>query len=104
MPITPCSFEEKGETLCSYSIFDDIVLTGNDTVEMVIIKGSLATEFEIKDLGPLRYFLGIKVVSSPNEIFLSQQKYVLKLLHETKILECRSANTPINPNHGLKGV
>jgi Reverse transcriptase (RNA-dependent DNA polymerase) len=93
----------KEEKLCVLIVYvDDIVLTGNDTVEMMRIKGSLTTEFEIKDLGPLRYFLGIKVVSSPNGIFLSQQKYVLELLHETWMLGCRPANTPIDPNHGLK--
>jgi Reverse transcriptase (RNA-dependent DNA polymerase) len=82
---------------------DDIVLTGNATVEMKRIKSSLATEFEMKDLGPLRYFLGIEVANAPNEVFLSQQKYVLELLYEIRMLGCRLANTPIDPNHGLKG-
>jgi Reverse transcriptase (RNA-dependent DNA polymerase) len=82
---------------------DDIVLTGNDTLEMKRIKGSLATEFEMKDLGPLCYFLGIEVVIAPNGVFLSQQKYVLELLHEIGMLGCRPANTPIDPSHGLKG-
>jgi Reverse transcriptase (RNA-dependent DNA polymerase) len=40
---------------------DDIVLTGNDLVEMKRLKASLAKEFEMKDLGELRYFLGIEV-------------------------------------------
>jgi Reverse transcriptase (RNA-dependent DNA polymerase) len=79
------------------------VLTGNDIVEMKRIKGSLVTEFEIKDLGPLRYFLGIEVAIAPNGVFISQQKYVLELLHETGMLGCRPTNTPIDPNHGLKG-
>jgi Reverse transcriptase (RNA-dependent DNA polymerase) len=94
----------KRGKLCVLIVYvDDIVLTGNDIVEMKRIKSSLATEFEMKDLGPLHYFLGIEVVSSPNGIFLSQQKYVLELLHETGMLGCRPANTPIDPNHGLKG-
>ena len=37
---------------------DDIILTGNDVGEMKMIKLKLAKEFEIKDLGNLRYFLG----------------------------------------------
>jgi Reverse transcriptase (RNA-dependent DNA polymerase) len=94
----------KGEKLCVLIVYvDDIVLTGNDTVEMKRIKGSLAIEFEMKDLGPLCYFLGIEVASAPNEIFISQQKYILELLHETGMLGCRPANTPIDPNQGLKG-
>jgi Reverse transcriptase (RNA-dependent DNA polymerase) len=82
--------KNKGK-LCVLIVYvDDIVLTGNDTMEM-------------KDLGALRYFLGIKVVSSPKGVFLSQQKYVLELLHEVGMLGCRPANTPIDLNHGLKG-
>jgi Reverse transcriptase (RNA-dependent DNA polymerase) len=79
----------KEGKLCVLIVYvDDIVLIGDDTVEMVRIKGSLAIEFEIKDLGPLRYFLGIEVANSPNGIFLSQQKYILELLHETVMLGC----------------
>jgi Reverse transcriptase (RNA-dependent DNA polymerase) len=91
--------------LCVLIVYvDDIVLTGNDTMEMGRIKDSLATKFEMKDLDALRYFLGIEVVSSSNGVFLSQQKYVLELLHEVGMLGCRPTNTPIDPNHGLKGV
>jgi Reverse transcriptase (RNA-dependent DNA polymerase) len=94
----------KEGKLCVLIVYvDDIVLTDNDTGEMKRIKGSLATEFEMKDLGPLRYFLGIEVANAPNGVFLSQQKYILELLHETGMLGCRPANTPIDPNHGLKG-
>jgi Reverse transcriptase (RNA-dependent DNA polymerase) len=65
----------KGGKLCVLIVYvDDIVLTGNDTVEMKRIKGSFATEFEMKDLSPLRYFLGIEVANAPNGVFLSQQK------------------------------
>src|SRR3954466_4462799 len=81
---------------------DDIVLTGNDTGEMSRLKEQLAEEFEIKDLGVLRYFLGIEVARSPDGIFLSQQKYVLDLLKDTGMLGCRPATTPVDPNHGLQ--
>jgi Reverse transcriptase (RNA-dependent DNA polymerase) len=96
--------QRKGGKLCVLIVYvDDIVLTGNDTVEMKRIKSSLATEFEMKDLGPLRYFLDIEVANAPNGVFFSQQKYVLELLHETGMLGCRPTNTPIDPNHRLKG-
>lgn len=39
---------------------DDIVVTGNDEVEVAQLKGSLANEFEIKDLHSLKYFVGIE--------------------------------------------
>ncbi|KAK6131471.1 hypothetical protein DH2020_034779 [Rehmannia glutinosa] len=81
---------------------DDIVVTGNNQEEMSRLKKHLATEFEIKDLGRLRYFLGIEVARSEKGIFISQRKYVLDLLKETGMLGCKPANTPIEANHGLK--
>ena len=43
---------------------DDIIVTGNDEKEKEALKNCLAREFEIKDLGKLRYFLGIEVAWS----------------------------------------
>ena|SRR5436190_1871208 len=79
---------------------DDIVLTRDETEEISSLKQKLANEFEIKDLGALKYFLGIEVARSPHGIFLSQQKYVLNLLKDTRMLGCRPATTPVDPNYG----
>lgn len=65
---------------------DDIVITGDDIEEITRLKSHLAKEFEVKDLGRLRYFLGIEVSRGPKGIFLSQRKYVLDLLHEAGML------------------
>jgi hypothetical protein len=62
---------------------DDIVLTGNDDWEIQNLKQSLANEFEIKDLGSLKYFLGIEVARSKHSIFISQRKYIFDLFKET---------------------
>ena len=48
---------------------DDIVLTGDDLEEMGKLKNYLAKEFEIKDLGNLKYFLGIEVARSKDRDF-----------------------------------
>ena len=40
---------------------DDMIVTGNDLEEMKALKEYLSKEFEMKDLGPLKYFLGIEV-------------------------------------------
>ena len=80
---------------------DDIIVTGNDLDEIRRLKGKLAKEFEIKDLGTLRYFLGIEVARSSKGIFISQRKYVLDLLQETGMLGCKPGDTSIDPNHKL---
>ncbi|RVW14248.1 Retrovirus-related Pol polyprotein from transposon RE1 [Vitis vinifera] len=58
-------------------------------------------EIDIKDLGRLRYFLGIEVTHLNKGIFISQQKNVLDLLKETRMLGCKPANAPIEQNHRL---
>ena len=81
---------------------DDRVATGNDSDEINRLKKFLGQEFEIKDLGKLRYFLGIEVARSSKGIFLSQRKYVLDLLTEAGLLGCHPSDTPIEANTRLR--
>ncbi|CAL9001789.1 unnamed protein product [Prunus brigantina] len=78
-----------------------MIITGNDKQEISQLQDYLATEFEMKDLGGLKYFLGIEVARSQQGIFLSQRKYVLDLLTDTGMLDCKPADTPIVQNHHL---
>ncbi|CAL8175713.1 unnamed protein product [Prunus armeniaca] len=80
---------------------DDIIMTGDDIEEISKLKIQLAKEFDVKDLGTLRYFLGIEVAHSKEGIFISQTKYVLDLLTETGMLACKPADSPIEQNHRL---
>jgi hypothetical protein len=88
-------FEDGTKTILIVYV-DDIVLTGDNTVEMERLKESLATEFEVKDLGPMRYFLGMEVARSRRGISVSQRKYILDLLTETGMLGCKPSDTPVD--------
>lgn len=90
---------EKTTTLVVY--VDDMVVTSNDPDEIKRLQMFLPTKFELKDLGQLRYFLGIEVARSQRAITMCQQKYVLDLLAETDMLDCQLVETPIEVNHGL---
>lgn len=79
----------------------DIIITGDDVGEIASLKIQLSKEFEMKELGQLRYFLGIEVAKSEERIMLLQQKYVMGLLTETGMLGCKPANTPIGINQQL---
>ena len=80
---------------------DDIILVGDYEEEIRTIKSFLAAEFEIKDLGNLKYFLGMEIARSRKEISVSQRKYVLDLLKKTGMLGCKPADTPIDPTTKL---
>ncbi|KAJ4700964.1 Retrovirus-related Pol polyprotein from transposon TNT 1-94 [Melia azedarach] len=75
---------------------DDIILTGDYEEETLELKKFLAKEFEIKDLGNLKYFLGMEVARSKRGILVSQWKYVLDLLKETGMLGCKPVDAPMN--------
>lgn len=60
--------------------------------------------FEMKDLGQLKYFLGIEGFWLKEGIFISQKKYILDLLAETGMVDCKPAETPIIFNHGLQMI
>ncbi|KAF5939752.1 hypothetical protein HYC85_024011 [Camellia sinensis] len=84
-----------GMTTALIVYVDDIVQTGDNVEEIPRLKEYLAKEFEIKDLGYLKYFLGIEVARSKYVIFICQRKYVLDLLKETGMLGGRPCDTPL---------
>jgi len=77
---------------------DDIVITGDDCAGISSLKEFLHAKFHTKDLGQLKYFLGVEVARSKKGIFLSQRKYVLDLLAETGKLGAKPCCTPMVPN------
>ena len=74
---------------------DDMIITKDDTKEISRLQEQLSAEFEMKNLGGLKYFMGIEVARSRRGIFLSQKKYVLDLLSEVGLLDCKPVDTPI---------
>nr|GEV80291.1 sugar transport protein 13 [Tanacetum cinerariifolium] len=86
---------------CLITYVDDMIIIGNDESEIKKLKERLCAEFEMKDLGNLIYFLGIEVMRSPQGIFICQKKYILDLLAETGMIDCKAANTPMIINQKL---
>nr|GFB30224.1 putative RNA-directed DNA polymerase [Tanacetum cinerariifolium] len=79
----------KNRVTCLIIYVDDMVITGNDEEEIKRLKEGLFTEFEMKDLGNLKHFLGIEVLRSPKGIFICQKKYILDLLAEIGMINCK---------------
>ena len=76
---------------------DDIVITRSDSKGISSLKSFLQSQFHTKNLEMLRYFLSIEVMRSKHEIFLSQMKYVLDLLSETRKLGVKPCNFLMAP-------
>ena len=65
---------------------DDIIITGKDMTGISSLKSFLHGQFHTKDLGMLKYFLGVEVMRSKRGIFLSQS-HVSPLWHKAYILQ-----------------
>ena len=64
------------------------------------MKETLADEF-VKDLGSLRYFLGMEIARSKLGISICQHKYTLDLLKEIGMLGCKLSETLVDQNERL---
>ncbi|GKC55551.1 ribonuclease H-like domain-containing protein, partial [Tanacetum coccineum] len=74
---------------------DDILITRNDFSEIGKCKELLNSKFLIKDLGELKYFLGIEIIKNDSGICLFQRKYRLELLSEFGMLACKPSKVPL---------
>ncbi|XP_030949369.1 uncharacterized protein LOC115973251 [Quercus lobata] len=79
---------------------DDVLIAYNDKAEVDRFKVMLDDKFKLKDLGDLKYFLGLEVARSDKGIALCQRKYTLELLNDAGLLGCKCAKTPME--HNLK--
>ena len=59
-------YQHLAQNLCIYLVVyvDDIIITVNDQVDIANLKQYLFQHFQTKDLGRLKYFLGIEVIHS----------------------------------------
>jgi hypothetical protein len=73
---------------------NDLFLTREENL-ITECKKRLASEFEMKYLGLMHYFLALEVWQSPERIFLNQGKYTVEIMKRFDILECNSMNTPM---------
>eukprot|EP00253_Pinus_taeda_P025672 PITA_25672 len=76
---------------------DDLVITGAEGL-IEHCKRDLATEFEMKDIGLMHYFLGLEVWQEEGHFFLGQGKYIVDILSRFHMENCRPMSTPMITN------
>ena len=74
---------------------DDILLTGNNPDCVNSLKKLLDDRFGLKDVGSLRYFLGLEVARTDAGIGLTQRKYALEILKDTGFLGSKPVRFPM---------
>lgn len=92
----------KEESFIAILIYvDDVIIAGNDFQRIKDTKMQLNEAFSIKDLGPLKYFLGIEVAKTSDGLVLSQRKYTLDILEDSGMMGCKPSPFPIEQNLNL---
>eukprot|EP00253_Pinus_taeda_P030394 PITA_30394 len=86
--------EKDGKIVIVVLYVDDVIFTGNDDQLIKNFKSVMKEEFEMTDMGFLRYFLGIEVDQNEKGIFISQARYVNQVLSRFNMEECKAAITP----------
>ena len=92
----------KGNVQINVLVYvDDLIISGNDSATLKTFKAYLSDCFKMKDLGVLKYFLGIEVARSSAGLFLCQRKYTLDIVSEVGLLGAKPCGFPIEQNHRL---
>jgi hypothetical protein len=91
--------KKVGETVVYLVVYvDDMLITRNNESYIASIKKELKKGFEMTNLGHLHYYLGIAVTHNPKYMFISQKKYIGKLLNKFGMAECNLLSTPLERN------
>ncbi|XP_039119918.1 uncharacterized mitochondrial protein AtMg00810-like, partial [Dioscorea cayenensis subsp. rotundata] len=80
---------------------DDIIYMSSSSEMMTEFRENMMSTFEISDLGPLRYLLGLEDKQKPGSLFVSQLRYAEDLLKKTGMLHSKPIASPMNSNKKL---
>lgn len=95
------TFDCNGIQLHVLVYVDDLIISGSSAAAMTEFKGYLSSCFHMKDLGVLKYFLGIEVARNATGFYLCQRKYTLDIINKTGLLGGKPALFPLEQNHKL---
>jgi ATP-binding cassette subfamily B (MDR/TAP) protein 1 len=76
---------------------DDILIIGKNISRIARLKKELSKSFAIKDLGPAKCILSMRIERDrkSNKLYLSQEKYIEKVLRKFKMDKAREVSCPL---------
>src|SRR6185312_15070292 len=74
---------------------DDLVITGTKDAEVAVFKEEMKATFQMSDLGPLSFYLGIEVHQDDSGITLRQTAYAKRVVELAGLTDCNPALTPM---------
>jgi hypothetical protein len=74
---------------------DDLVITGTKDAEVAAFKEEMKATFQMSDLGPLSFYLGIEVHQNDSGITLRQTAYAKRVVELAGLIDCNPALTPM---------
>ena len=80
---------------------DDIIVASSSKNATNALLHDLSSEFALKDLGDLHFFLGIEVKKIQDGIVLNQEKYATELLTRMGMKDCKPSPTPLSSSEKL---
>ncbi|KAK4352696.1 hypothetical protein RND71_028214 [Anisodus tanguticus] len=95
----------RGSSLAYILLYVDvIILTASSDALRQSIMTMLISEFAMKDLAFLSYFLGIVVTRHAGGLFLSQKKYAAEIIERAGMSSCKSTSTPVDTKPKLSAA
>lgn len=97
-----CLYSKQEEENWVYIIVyvDDLIIASKAEKQISRIREKLETEFEVSDLGDLKFYLGINIVRDANKIFSIHQKtYICKILERFGLQDAKISNIPLDPGY-----
>ena len=94
---------EEGDFLILLLYVDDMLIVGQDTRKIGSLKKALGKSFAMKDLGPAKQILGMHIVRDRTQkvLWLSQKKYVTKILERFNMLDAKPVGSVLLTNYRL---
>ena len=85
----------NGDFLAVLIYVDDMIITASNQHILTDVKQYLSSQFHMKDLGILSYFLELEITHSYKGIFICQKKYIQDLLAEMHMLNSKPLHLPM---------